>query len=320
VPAGRPGGSNAATLSAMSAEAAAKDVSQSGDAQNSKRVPVINQSSNGKQESRPKKRLRPRSGGVDAEIPEEVARVLTDIACNNDPVERLQSFMKRRSNIEYREWRNLVIMIPLLSVILGLVVAGFIVDGFSLSDLRSNWAGLLWAVTTAILVAVATYRYAFDHEMVRARLLDRLLRALSACVGLQKNPRDLQLTGMLARNLEAASTKFAFVYTRLPGHRARIYAAELKNRAQSGAQAIASMTSLLFGGPKALADLRDRLARAILRIHAEDWTAVAEIGTGESSKSRRSLRRLLEPATIPLLVGALTLITTVISLVSKAVE
>jgi hypothetical protein len=73
------------------------------------------------------------------------------------------------------------------------------------------------------------------------------------------------------------------------------------------------MTSL-----EGLADLRDRLARAILRIEADDWLSVEQLGFGGDMTKRKPLfRRFLEPSIIPLVVGALTLITAVVTVVER---
>ena len=100
-----------------------------------------------------------------------------------------------------------------------------------------------------------------------------------------------------------------------------MYSAELKAHARAGAQAIASTTSLLFAGREGLPDLRDRLARAILRIEADDWLSVVELGVGgEIVERKRLFRRVLEPPSIPLIVGALTLITAVVGVVGKMLD
>jgi hypothetical protein len=253
-----------------------------------------------------------------AEIPPEVSRVLKAVACSQEPVGRLANFMQISKEKAFPLiW--IVVILPLWTLFSAIVIFGFVGSGFKL-EYFLQFIALIAVLFNIVLLVKAVRRQLFDRTVLKGRLLGYLLGALSRCIQLENDQpgQALKIRGQLAGNLEDASGRFNSMYRRLPGRRAKVYALELKGHAFAGAQAIASMTSLLFAGPGGLDDLRERLARAILRIDADDWLSVEELGVpGVAATRKRSFRRLLEPSTVPLVVGGLTLTTAVVTLVGK---
>jgi hypothetical protein len=269
-------------------------------------------------------RLRDRFVVVDAEISPDACRVLEAVAWSAEPVKGLSKFMSERSKIESRWVRNRLIMVVLLFICFGIELTFgvmWVTTGY-VSDIFFHFGP--WAFLLYLSVSVLFLLHEFSgrvYPMVKARCIGHLLRAISACIQLDKSIGDMNIAGNVARNIEDASAWFDHISNRMPGHHAKMYSTELKSHARSGAQAIASTTSLLFAGSEGLADLRDRLARAILRIEADDWIRVEQLGVGEDIGNRKRLfRRLLEPLTIPLVVAVLTLLAALITLAGKMLE
>ena len=253
---------------------------------------------------------------VDAQIPPRVSSVLEHVAWSPVPVTRLAELLKKRSKSDSD---GLFKGVP-FAILITTVSLVVLISLVSTSVLVLVGLMLIPVWTFAFLTRATKDRFEITHPIVQARLLGNLVRALSACIDLE-NAQDISKRGEVARNIDAASARFDRIYSRLPGHRAKMYSAELKTHARAGAQAIASTTSLLFAGPEGLPDLRDRLARAILRIEADDWLSVSQLGVGgEIVQRKRLFRRVLEPPSIPLIVGALTLITAVVSVVGKMLD
>jgi prepilin signal peptidase PulO-like enzyme (type II secretory pathway) len=253
------------------------------------------------------------------QIPADVYAALEKVACSQEPVGRLVDFMKLAKTKPYPLlWT--VLVLPAWTLISAIGVFGFVATGFKLDNFGDYISLVLVLINIAALISTVR-SLLFDRDVLKGRLLNYLLGALLKCIQLENNQHNLKIRGQLARQLEDASGRFNSIYRRLPGRRAKAYALELKKHAFAGAQAIASMTSLLFAGPGGLHDLRERLARAILRIEPDDWLSVEQLGVSEAAATRkRSFRRLLEPSTVPLIVGALALTTAVVTLVGKMLD
>jgi hypothetical protein len=251
-------------------------------------------------------------------IPPEVSPVLEAVAWSQEPVSRLADFLKIAKKKTY-PWPWIVVVLPAWMFFSATTVFGFVAAGFRL-DYFGQYVSLAFVLLNIVALVTTIQTQLFDRVVLKGRLLGYLLRALSRCIQLENGQKDqdLETRGKLASNLEDASGRFNFMYRRLPGRRAKVYALELKGHAFAGAQAIASMASLLFAGPGGLGDLRERLARAILRIEADDWLSVEQLGVhAVAARRKRSFRRLVEPSTVPLVVGTLTLTTAVVTLVGK---
>jgi hypothetical protein len=214
--------------------------------------------------------------------------------------------------------RRLVLFCIYAPAFLGTYVWAFLSFPVTYGD---SWGEFALAVTCMVVVwlgvvFVGRWLAGQSSQLV---VHSALLSAIRKCNEVLDDARNYQLRADLAGQLHYASAEFGRAFHNFPGQATHVYTKLWRARAEAGSKALFSNVSLVLSDPPVLAQLRDDLVRAMLRVEAGDWVSVRDLGNPDFDETvTMSIWRRLRPANLATVAaGVLTVVAAGLKLLQE---